>query len=108
MNLINLLMRKMIVFIFQLYSRLEATKLEIHDLKEEHVRERQELAQTQDELTRELKLKYAYKDTIILLHVIVYSLTPGIMVGWVGVRLPRSIGDHSCGPPRGQQVCHSL
>ena len=42
---------------FQLYSRLQATKLEIQDLQEEHVRERQELEQTQNELTRELKLK---------------------------------------------------
>ena len=41
----------------QLFSKLQSTKQEIQDLQEEHVRERQELEQTQNELTRELKLK---------------------------------------------------
>ena len=36
---------------------LKATKQEIVDVQEEHVKERQELEQTQMELTRELKLK---------------------------------------------------
>ena len=43
---------------FQLFAKLQATKQEIQDLQEEHVKERQELEQTQNELTRELKLKY--------------------------------------------------
>nr|AUN27682.1 kinesin-like protein KIF3B [Phascolosoma esculenta] len=41
----------------KLFSKLQVTKQEILDLTEEHVRERQELEQTQNELTRELKLK---------------------------------------------------
>ena len=42
---------------FQLFSKLQAVKAEIHDLQEEHIKERQELEKTQNELTRELKLK---------------------------------------------------
>ena len=45
---------------FQLFHKLQLTKQEIQDLQEEHVRERQELEQTQNELTRELKLKYVH------------------------------------------------
>ncbi|KAL3841790.1 hypothetical protein ACJMK2_019899 [Sinanodonta woodiana] len=41
----------------KLFSKLQATKQEIQDIQEEHVKERQELEQTQMELTRELKLK---------------------------------------------------
>ncbi|KAK6191357.1 hypothetical protein SNE40_003070 [Patella caerulea] len=41
----------------KLFSKLQSTKQEIFDLQEEHVKERQELEQTQMELTRELKLK---------------------------------------------------
>lgn len=33
-------------------------KAEIHDIQEAHINERQELEQTQNELTRDLKLKY--------------------------------------------------
>uniref|UniRef100_A0A803K2I0 Kinesin-like protein n=1 Tax=Xenopus tropicalis TaxID=8364 RepID=A0A803K2I0_XENTR len=40
----------------KLFSKLQAVKAEIHDLQEEHIKERQELEQTQNELTRELKL----------------------------------------------------
>ena len=43
--------------VVQLFAKLQATKQEIQDLQEEHVGERQELEQTQNELTRELKLK---------------------------------------------------
>ncbi|XP_018092567.1 kinesin-like protein KIF3B isoform X2 [Xenopus laevis] len=43
----------------KLFSKLQAVKAEIHDLQEEHIKERQELEQTQNELTRELKLKWA-------------------------------------------------
>ena len=46
------------IVVFQLFAKLQATKQEIQDLQEEHVKERQELEQTQNELTRELKLKY--------------------------------------------------
>ncbi|MEE6507882.1 hypothetical protein FKM82_017222 [Ascaphus truei] len=42
----------------KLFSKLQAVKAEIHDLQEEHIKERQELEQTQNELTRELKLKH--------------------------------------------------
>ncbi|XP_041365855.1 kinesin-like protein KIF3B [Gigantopelta aegis] len=41
----------------KLFNKLQVTKREIQDLQEEHVKERQELEQTQMELTRELKLK---------------------------------------------------
>ncbi|XP_038053158.1 kinesin-II 95 kDa subunit-like [Patiria miniata] len=41
----------------KLFAKLQATKCDIQDLQEEHARERQELEQTQNELTRELKLK---------------------------------------------------
>ncbi|CAG5116214.1 unnamed protein product, partial [Candidula unifasciata] len=41
----------------KLFAKLQATRQEIQDLQEEHSKERQELEQTQMELTRELKLK---------------------------------------------------
>lgn len=41
----------------QLYAKLQTTKQEIQDLQEANTRERQELEQTLNELTRELKLK---------------------------------------------------
>ncbi|XP_077978073.1 kinesin-II 95 kDa subunit-like [Glandiceps talaboti] len=41
----------------KLFSKLQAVKQDIQDQQEEHIRERQELEQTQNELTRELKLK---------------------------------------------------
>ena len=44
-------------YYIQLFAKLQATKSEIQDLQEEHVKERQELEQTQQELMRELKLK---------------------------------------------------
>lgn len=43
---------------FQLYAKLQAIKVEIKDVNDEHVRSRQELEQTQNELTRELKFKW--------------------------------------------------
>lgn len=43
--------------VLQLFSKLQAVKAEIHDLQEEHIKGRQEMEQTQNELTRELKLK---------------------------------------------------
>lgn len=41
----------------KLFAKLQATKQEIADIQEEHSKERQELEQTQMELTRDLKLK---------------------------------------------------
>ncbi|XP_060749752.1 kinesin-like protein KIF3B isoform X1 [Tachysurus vachellii] len=41
----------------KLFAKLQAVKAEIHDVQEEHIEERQELEQTQNELTREIKLK---------------------------------------------------
>ncbi|KAJ8299623.1 hypothetical protein KUTeg_023683 [Tegillarca granosa] len=41
----------------KLFAKLQATKQEIQDIQEEHSKERQELEQTQMELTRDLKLK---------------------------------------------------
>ncbi|KAH9500474.1 Kinesin-like protein kif3b [Bulinus truncatus] len=41
----------------KLFNKLQATRQDIQDLQEEHTKERQELEQTQMELTRELKLK---------------------------------------------------
>ena len=43
--------------LLKLFGKLEAVKQENQDIQEEHSRERQELEQTQNELTRELKLK---------------------------------------------------
>lgn len=41
----------------QLFAKLQAVKAEILDVNDEHVKARQELEQTQNELTRELKFK---------------------------------------------------
>jgi kinesin family protein 3/17 len=49
----------------KLFAKLQAAKLEIRDLQEEHVKERQELEQTQNELTRELKLRMLIIDNFI-------------------------------------------
>ncbi|KFQ63457.1 Kinesin-like KIF3B [Pelecanus crispus] len=54
--------------LFQLFSKLQAVKAEIHDLQEEHIKERQELEQTQNELTRELKLKHLIIENFIPLE----------------------------------------
>ncbi|XP_026703691.1 kinesin-like protein KIF3B [Athene cunicularia] len=55
-------------WISQLFSKLQAVKAEIHDLQEEHIKERQELEQTQNELTRELKLKHLIIENFIPLE----------------------------------------
>ena len=41
----------------QLFAKLQAVKAEIQDVQEAHIKERQDLEQNQNELTRELKLK---------------------------------------------------
>ncbi|XP_051001002.1 kinesin-like protein KIF3B [Acomys russatus] len=52
----------------KLFSKLQAVKAEIHDLQEGHIKERQELEQTQNELTRELKLKHLIIENFIPLE----------------------------------------
>ncbi|KAG7472328.1 hypothetical protein MATL_G00107710 [Megalops atlanticus] len=49
----------------KLFAKLQAVKAEIHDVQEEHIKERQELEQTQNELTRELKLKHLIIENFI-------------------------------------------
>ncbi|XP_066562895.1 kinesin-like protein KIF3C [Amia ocellicauda] len=49
----------------KLYSKLQAVKADIQDLHDEHVRTRQDLEQTQNELTRELKFKYLIIENFI-------------------------------------------
>ncbi|MBN3275945.1 KIF3B protein, partial [Polyodon spathula] len=49
----------------KLFAKLQAVKAEIHDLQEEHIKERQEMEQTQNELTRELKLKHLIIENFI-------------------------------------------
>ncbi|CAD5116966.1 DgyrCDS5804 [Dimorphilus gyrociliatus] len=41
----------------KIFAKLQSTKQEIVDLQEEHARERQELERTQNELTRDLRMK---------------------------------------------------
>ncbi|XP_076013720.1 kinesin family member 3Cb [Genypterus blacodes] len=49
----------------RLYAKLQSVKVEIGDIFEEHVVTRQELEQTQSELTRELKYKYLLIENFI-------------------------------------------
>lgn len=49
----------------KLYAKLQCVKAEIQDVNDEHVRSRQELEQTQNELTRELKFKYLIIENFI-------------------------------------------
>uniref|UniRef100_A0A1A8FJL4 Kinesin-like protein n=4 Tax=Nothobranchius korthausae TaxID=1143690 RepID=A0A1A8FJL4_9TELE len=49
----------------KLFSKLQAVKAEIQDIQEEHIKERQDLEQTQNELTRELKLKHLIIENFI-------------------------------------------
>ncbi|GAA6104201.1 kinesin-like protein KIF3B [Tachysurus ichikawai] len=52
----------------KLFAKLQAVKAEIHDVQEEHIEERQELEQTQNELTREIKLKHLIIENFIPLE----------------------------------------
>ncbi|XP_066527443.1 kinesin-like protein KIF3B [Hoplias malabaricus] len=52
----------------KLFAKLQAVKAEIHDVQEEHIKERQDLEQTQNELTRELKLKHLIIENFIPLE----------------------------------------
>ncbi|XP_022236028.1 kinesin-II 95 kDa subunit-like, partial [Limulus polyphemus] len=49
----------------KLFAKLQAVKGEIQDLQEEHSHERRELEETQNELTKELKLKYLIIENFI-------------------------------------------
>ncbi|NP_001093615.1 kinesin-like protein KIF3B [Danio rerio] len=49
----------------KLFSKLQSVKSEIQDAQDEHVKYRQELEQTQNELTRELKLKHLIIENFI-------------------------------------------
>ncbi|XP_051515879.1 kinesin-like protein KIF3B isoform X2 [Myxocyprinus asiaticus] len=53
----------------KLFSKLQSVKAEIQDAQDEHVKYRQELEQTQNELTRELKLKHVIIENFIPLEV---------------------------------------
>ncbi|XP_034551878.1 kinesin-like protein KIF3B [Notolabrus celidotus] len=49
----------------KLFAKLQAVKAEIHDIQELHIHDRQELEQTQNELTRDLKLKHLIIENFI-------------------------------------------
>ncbi|XP_061112981.1 kinesin-like protein KIF3B isoform X2 [Conger conger] len=49
----------------KLFAKLQAVKAEISDVQDAHIQERQELEQTQNELTRELKLKHLIIENFI-------------------------------------------
>ncbi|XP_070824734.1 kinesin-like protein KIF3B [Chaetodon trifascialis] len=52
----------------KLFAKLQAVKAEIHDIQEAHINNRQELEQTQNELTRDLKLKHLIIENFIPLE----------------------------------------
>ncbi|XP_019746951.1 kinesin-like protein KIF3B [Hippocampus comes] len=52
----------------KLFAKLEAVKAEIHEIQEAHISARQQLEQTQNELTRDLKLKSQMIDNFIPLE----------------------------------------
>ncbi|XP_029361818.1 kinesin-like protein KIF3B isoform X2 [Echeneis naucrates] len=52
----------------KLFAKLQAVKAEIQDLQEVHINHRQELEQTQNELTRDLKLKHLIIENFIPLE----------------------------------------
>ncbi|RVE70293.1 hypothetical protein OJAV_G00062520 [Oryzias javanicus] len=52
----------------KLFSKLQAVKAEIQDVQEEHIKERQEHEQIQNELTRDLKLKQLIIENFIPLE----------------------------------------
>ncbi|KAM4563236.1 kinesin-like protein KIF3B isoform 1-T2 [Odontesthes bonariensis] len=52
----------------KLFSKLQAVKAEIQDIQGEHIKERQEYEQTQNELTRDLKLKHLIIENFIPLE----------------------------------------
>nr|QBH87853.1 kinesin-like protein KIF3B [Larimichthys polyactis] len=52
----------------KLFAKLQAVKAEIHDIQEAHINDRQDLEQTQNELTRDLKLKHLIIENLIPLE----------------------------------------
>lgn len=52
----------------KLFAKLQAVKAEIQDVQEAHIKERQELEQSQNELTRELKLKHLIIENFIAME----------------------------------------
>lgn len=48
---------KLLLFLLKLFAKLQAVKAELQDIQEAHSKERQDLEQNQNELTRDLKLK---------------------------------------------------
>ncbi|KAE8293022.1 Kinesin-like protein KIF3B [Larimichthys crocea] len=52
----------------KLFAKLQAVKAEIHDIQEAHINDRQDLEQTQNELTRDLKLKHLIIENFIPLE----------------------------------------
>ncbi|XP_062396356.1 kinesin-like protein KIF3B [Sardina pilchardus] len=52
----------------KLFAKLQAVKSEIQDIQDSHIKERQDLEQTQNELTRELKLKTLIMENFIPLE----------------------------------------
>ena len=73
-------MRLCCVCCLQLFAKLQATKQEIIDLQESNSRERQELEQTQNELTREIKLKSAFALLLLLLGRITAQARCGLLL----------------------------
>lgn len=47
----------------KLFAKLQAVKAELQDIQEAHSKERQDLEQNQNELTRDLKLKWVCSDS---------------------------------------------
>ena len=69
----------MSIFVFtQMFNKLEQARAELTDLKDEFRREREDLEQTQEELTRELKLKCSGNEGINKLHA--YFFFPEVCV----------------------------
>ncbi|KAG7499056.1 kinesin KIF3B [Solea senegalensis] len=52
----------------KLFAKLQAVKAENDDIREAHIEQRQELEETQDKLTRNLKLKHLIIENFIPLH----------------------------------------
>lgn len=71
----------------QLFAKLQEAKQEIQDMQEEHIKERQELEQTQDELLRELKLKYGQFTTLHVLDPVIKLVSLIILVPSVSLTL---------------------
>ncbi|CAF87018.1 unnamed protein product, partial [Tetraodon nigroviridis] len=56
---------KLLLFLLKLFAKLQAVKAELQDIQEAHSKERQDLEQNQNELTRDLKLKHLIIENFI-------------------------------------------